>query len=414
MKINLINKHVRISVGEFRIERAGRNAIIKVLDSGRISEGETVRKFEQEWAKYIGTKFSVALNSGTSALIAGLNALKHICKDPIRENTKIITTPISYIATSNAIILSGFEPIYVDVDEDTFCITPENIRAHLEKVDDPEEYSLILPVHLMGFPCDMDEINKIAKEYGLCVFEDSAQAHGTLYKEKKVGSLSLLSDFSFYIAHNIQVGEMGTVTTNDYEIIRLIRKIKTNGRMCDCPVCTRNTAGCPKMRINQNDFDPRFTHDIIGYNFKTTELQTALGLTQLKRIDWIIERRRENVKYLNERLEKFSSVIQLPKYDENVSYMAYPIVVKNPKETARKKIRMELEQRGIETRPLFGCIPTQQPAYSYLKDKYEGLLPVAKFVGSNGFYIGCHQYLTTEDLDYVVKAFGAVNDELLG
>jgi perosamine synthetase len=408
------NKHVRISVGEFRIKRAERNAIIKVLDSGRISEGETVRKFEQEWAKYIGTKFSVALNSGTSALIAGLTALKHIRKDPIRENTKIITTPISYIATSNAIVLSGFEPIYVDVDKDAFCITPDNIRAHLEKVDNPEEYSLILPVHLMGFPCDMDEINKIAKEYGLCVFEDSAQAHGTLYKEKKVGSLSLLSDFSFYIAHNIQVGEMGIVTTNDYEIIRLIKKIKTNGRMCDCPICTRNTTGCPIMRTNQNDFDPRFTHDIIGYNFKTMELQAALGLTQLKRIDWIIERRRENVKYLNEGLEKFSSVIQLPKYDENVSYMAYPIVIKNPKETARKKIRMELEKRGVETRPLFGCIPTQQPAYSYLKHKYKGLLPVAEFVGSNGFYIGCHQYLTMEDLDYVIKAFGAVNDEFLG
>jgi len=168
------------------------------------------------------------------------------------------------------------------------------------------------------------------------------------------------------------------------------------------------------MRLNQNDFDPRFTHDIIGYNFKTMELQAALGLTQLKRIDWIIERRWENVKYLNERLEKFSSVIQLPKYDENVSYMAYPIVIKNPKETAQKKIRMKLEQKGIETRPLFGCIPTQQPAYSYLKDKYEGLLPVADFVGSNGFYIGCHQYLITEDLDYVVKAFGDVYDELLG
>jgi CDP-6-deoxy-D-xylo-4-hexulose-3-dehydrase len=406
--------HIRVSVGEIRIDNAEKNAINKVLDSGRISEGEMVRQFEVEWAKYIGTKYSVALNSGTSALIAGLTALKHGRQYPkAKKNTKIITTPITYIATSNAIVLSSFEPAYVDIHNDTFCITPENIKTHLENVDDPEEYSLILPVHLMGYPCDMDGINKIAKEYGLIVFEDSAQAHGTSYNGKKVGSLSSLSDFSFYIAHNIQVGEMGAVTTSDYEITKLVRKIKANGRMCDCPICTRKTTGCPKMKTGEDGLDPRFTHDIIGYNFKTMEFQAALALTQMKKIDWIIERRREIVKYLNGRLEKYSSLIQLPKYDENVSYMAYPIVIKSPDKASRNKIMMELERRGIESRPLFGCIPTQQPAYHYLKDKYEGKLPIAEFVGSNGFYIGCHQYLTQEDLDFVVKAFGDIYDELL-
>jgi dTDP-4-amino-4,6-dideoxygalactose transaminase len=415
IKMRTTKEQIRISVGEFRIDRAERDAINKVLDSGRISEGETVRKFEEEWARYIGTKYSVALNSGTSALIAGLTALKCTRKVQKKRNAKIITTPITYVATSNAIVLTGFEPVYVDVDQATFCITPENIRECLEKVDDSEEYSLILPVHLMGYPCDMDEINKIARDYGLLVFEDSAQAHGSLYKSEKVGSLSLLSDFSFYVAHNIQVGEMGAVVTNDYEITRAVRKIKANGRMCDCPICTRNTVtGCPKMRMSENDFDPRFTHDLIGYNFKTMEFQAALGLTQLERMDWIIERRRENVKYLTEGLEEFSGGIQLPICDDNVSYMAYPIVIKNPKKTSRRKIRIGLEQRGVETRPLFGCIPTQQPAYSHLKHKYEGMLPVAEFVGSNGFYIGCHQYLTQEDLDYAVKAFGAVYDEILG
>jgi len=131
--MNTTNKHVRISVGEFKVGKAERNAINKVLDSGRISEDEMVRKFEQEWAEYIGTKYSVAVNSGTSALISGLTALKYNCEAPkIEKNTKVITTPISYVATSNAIILSGFEPVYVDVGTDTFCITPENIRAHLE------------------------------------------------------------------------------------------------------------------------------------------------------------------------------------------------------------------------------------------------------------------------------------------
>lgn len=410
-----VSNRIRISVGEFRVDKAARNAISKVLDSGRISEGETVRKFEDDWAEYTGTKYAVALNSGTSALIAGLTALKRRRKgQKVREKTRIITTPISYIATTNAIVLSGFEPVFVDVDKDTFCITPENIRACLEKVDNPEEFSVVLPVHLMGYACDMDEINKIAKDYGLLVFEDSAQAHGTMYKGKKVGSLSLLSDFSFYIAHNIQVGEMGTITTDDYEITRVVRRIKANGRMCDCPVCTRNTKGCPKIKSARDDFDPRFTHDIVGYNFKAMEFQAALGLAQLKKIDSIIERRRENVKYLNDHLRKFSSIIQLPKYDRDVSYMAYPLVIRNPKKVSRKKMRTGLEEKGVETRPLFGCIPTQQPAYSHLKNEYEGTLPIAESVGSNGFYIGCHQYLTHEDLDYVVKAFGEVLDGVLG
>lgn len=403
---------IKISVGDFRVNEEDRKEIGKILDSGMVSEGQYVRKFEDEWAKYIGTKYSVVLNSGTSALIAGLTALKYKQGSKVRCGTKVITTPISYIATSNAIVLSGLEPIYVDVDGATFCIAPENVRAYLEKVNDPEEYSLILPVHLMGYPCDMDGMKRIAKEYGLLVFEDSAQAHGTLYKGKKVGSLSALSDFSFYIAHNIQVGEMGAVTTNDYEIIRLIRKIKANGRICDCPICTRKTR-CPKMEADEDDVDPRFTHDIIGYNFKTTEFQAALGLTQLKRIDRIIESRRENVRYLNEGLEKFSDLMQLPKCEEDVSYMAYPIVIKNPVRTSRKKIRAMLEEMGIETRPLFGCIPTQQPAYNHLKERYKNILPIAEFVGSNGFYIGCHQYLTHDDMDYVIKAFEDIFHELL-
>src|SRR3972149_98274 len=116
--------------------------MIKVLDSGRISESENVREFEEEWAKYIGTKYCVALNSGTSALIAGLTALRYGTKDfKIRKKTKIITTPLTYIATSNAIVLTDFEPVYGDVDKYTFCITPQNIQRHLENVDDPNEYS---------------------------------------------------------------------------------------------------------------------------------------------------------------------------------------------------------------------------------------------------------------------------------
>ena len=397
----------RIPLGDFKIGEEEKRAINEVLDNGRISEGMKVREFEKLFAEYIGTEHAIAVNSGTSALMAGMTAMIYNESIDVNPGTNVITTPITYIATSNALVTTGFNPVYVDVDRETFGITPESIKEHLEEVDDIEQYSFILPVHLMGYPCDMDEINRIAMKYDLQVFEDSAQAHGTVYKGKKAGSLSLLSAFSFYIAHNIQAGEMGALTTDDSEIIRLVRKVKANGRMCDCPICKRSEGKCPRLATykDENDFDPRFTHDLIGYNFKTMEFQAALGITQVKRADWIAKQRNENVKYLNEGLKGFSEVLKLPKWDKNVSYLAYPIVIKNPDKLPRKKLRIELEKKGIETRPLYGCIPTQQPAFGYLKENYKGKLPNAEYLGKNAFYVGCHQYLGQDDLDYMIRIF---------
>ncbi len=399
----------RIQVGHFRIEKEERQAVMEVLDSGRISEGQKVREFEIQFARFIGTRYAIALSSGTSALMAGLLALLHSGK--IKPGSKVITTPLTYVATSNAIIRSGLEPVYVDIDRRTFGITAENIENHLKNVKNPKEYSLILPVHLMGYPCDMDGINEVAKEYGLLTFEDSAQAHGSLYKGKKTGSLSLLSAFSFYIAHNIQAGELGAITTDDEEILRLVRKIKANGRMCDCNICARSEGKCPRISADgEEDHDPRFTHDFIGLNFKTMEFQGAIALAQLSKVEHIIERRKYNVKYLNRRLANYGDILGLPLYRDEVSYLAYPMIIKKPEVISRKRLRLELEANGIETRPLFGCIPTQQPAYGHLKNRYEGRLPNAEFLGRNAFYIGCHQYLTDDDLKYIIRTF----DKILG
>jgi perosamine synthetase len=397
----------QIQIGDFRIGEPEKKAINEVLDSGRISESVKVAEFERQFAKYIGTKYSVAVSSGTAALMAGITALKYDEGRLLNSAVNVITTPITYIATSNAVVTTGFNPIYVDIDKETFVIKSENIKKLLENADNPEQYSIILPVHLMGYPCNMDAINKIAQTYGLQVFEDSSQAHGTLFNGRRVGSLSDLACFSFYIAHNIQAGEMGAITTNDYRIVKLVKKIKANGRMCDCPICIRSENKCPKISLfkGEDDFDPRFLHEFVGYNFKTMEFQAALALTQLERADWIAKKRVENVKYLNEELDEFSDILQTPKFDRHISYMAYPIVIKKSHKISRKKIREELENLRIETRPLFGCIPTQQPAFKHLKEKYDSILPNANYIGKNAFYIGCHQYLSQDDLDYVVEAF---------
>ncbi|MFH1210737.1 MAG: DegT/DnrJ/EryC1/StrS family aminotransferase [archaeon] len=401
-----------IQVGDFRIGKEERAIINEVLDSNRLSEGRFVRQFENEWAKFVGTNYSVAFNSGSSALIAGLTALKYTRN--YKMGSKVITSPLTYIATVNSIVHAGFEPVFVDVDRKTFGITPESIDA-LPDLKHNEDYVGILPVHLMGYPCDMDGIKDIADAHGLFVFEDSAQAHGSVYngkrtKGKRTGSLSDLSAFSFYVAHNIQVGEMGALNTDDLEIAKMARKIKANGRVCDCFTCNRTTL-CAKI---DEPYDPRFTHEVLGYNFKTTEISGALGIVQLKQFADNKDIRQRNVKYLNDHLEVFSNVLQLPVHSEDISYLAYPIVVTDS-HVSPARLRNALEKKGIETRPLFGSIPTQQPAYRHLKSQYEGKLPNADFVGSNGFYIGCHQYLKPKpDLDMIVDAFWKVLKDFKG
>lgn len=398
----------QILVGTIEISQEEKTAINEVLDSGRISEGIKTREFEQKWAEFVTTKYCVATSSGSGALITALMALKYLYK--LESRLKVITSPLTYIADANALSVSGFEPVFVDIDPMKFCIACESIERHLKETNDVGDYSIILPVDLMGYSVELDKIKKIAAQYDLIVLEDAAQAHGTIYQGEKAGSNADLAVFSFYLAHNIQAGEMGCITTNNYDIYCLAKKVKTQGRACECPVCTRNKGFCSLLENYEgdDDFDPRFSHSLIGYNFKTMEFQCALAITQLKRIDWIIQRRQENVEYLNKGLEDFSRLFQLPLHSPEISYLAYPIVIKEPGVISRKKLRNELEEKGIETRPLFGCIPTQQPAYSYLKEKYTGKLPNAEYVGLNGFYIGCHQYLSQEDLDYVVFCFGDI------
>jgi dTDP-4-amino-4,6-dideoxygalactose transaminase len=395
----------KIQVGDFRLVRKEKKVINEVLGSGRFSEGMRVREFEQKWAEFVGTKYCVATSSGAGALITGLTALKY--KYDLPRGTKVITTPLTYIADSSAISMVGFEPVYVDVDPETFGITPETIEAHLKQTKDLNNYAIILPVDLMGFPVEIEKINKLAEKYKLLVFEDAAQAHGTVYKGHKTGSQTFLSVFSFYVAHNIQAGEMGALVTNDPEIFRLARKIKAQGRACECFVCTRAKGKCPLIENyrGKEDYDPRFAHDLIGYNFKTMEFQAALALTQLKKVDWIIKKRQENVKFLNEHLKQYSDILQLPSFSNEISYLAYPLVVKRPDIISRKELRKKLEDLYVETRPLFGCIPTQQPAYAYIREQYERKLPNAEYLGLNAFYIGCHQYLTKGDLVSIVEAF---------
>ncbi len=391
-----------IRVGDLRIGRAEKAAVHKVLTSGRISEGPFTRAFEERWARFVGTRYCVATSSGSGALITALTALKY--KHGLRDGAKALVTPLTYAATLSALIVTGFDPVFVDVEPDTFSLDADKAQALLRKSRDRSAYKVILPVDLIGYMPRMDALRRLAKKYGLLILEDAAEAHGSVYRGRRAGAWGDAGIFSFYIAHNIQAGEMGAVTTNDRDLYVLCKKIKAQGRACVCPTCTRPEGRCPLSRPGV-DADPRFTHDVIGYNFKTMEFPAALALTQMERAEAIIRKRQDNIHILNEGLARFAHLLQLPVYSRQVSYLAYPVIIRDPQKIRRRDLCRGLEERGIENRYLFGCLPLQQPAFAAYKKRALGKVPIAEYLGAQGFYLGCHQYLTRKDLKRIIAAF---------
>lgn len=393
-------KYRRVAVGDFRFGKEEKKVISEIVRSHSISEGRLVEQFSREFADFVGTQYCVPLNSGTSALMLSFAALKYHSKLKPTENKKVITTPLTYIATSNAVVTTGFEPVFVDINLEDFSINAEQVAEQAEK----QEHYALLPVHLIGYPCDMNKLGKTAEQHNLVIVEDSAEAHGSEFEGKKTGSMGLAGCFSFFIAHNIQAGEFGCVTTNDAELTHIMRSMKGNGRRCYCLKSEIQSGKCPHRN---EGFHPRYIHDFIGFNFKPMEYQGGIGITQLKKAQWIHEQRLQNVKYLNDSLAAFSDVLQLPRFSKKVSYLGYPLLVNNSN-YSRNKMVVGLERLGVECRPLFNSIPTQQPAYAHLKKQYEGKLPNAELVGNNGFYVGCHQYLKKSDLEHVVNAIKTI------
>lgn len=405
-----------IRVGDFRLDHDDMSALEEVLRSGRISEDRKTREFENKFADYIGTTSCVACSSGTAALLLIMRALLIDDRFPkFKPGAKVITSPVTYVATSNAIVLSGLLPVYVDINPSDFTLDVGQVEDLLKR-GDCDDYAAILPVHLMGYPNAMRELQSIADRYDLVLIEDSAQAHGSLYDGRTCGSMGLLSAFSFYIAHNIQAGEMGAVCTSDNQLKTLIKKLKANGRACSCAVCTRSRGYCALSDLHVEgepdlDCDPRFTHDVIGYNFKTMEFQAALGVSQLSKADHIFQTRQSNVRLLNTLLDDLQDDLELPLYRNSVSYLAYPFKLTSTARMSRKEFRRTLEESGVENRPLFGCIPTQQPAYRHLRDQYRGTLPNAERVGRQGLYVGCHQYLVDRDMELIAHSIRTILKE---
>lgn len=383
----------RIGVGGLKISWLARQYINQALDTNRLSIGPFVHRFEDEFAQAHGCRFGVMTNSGTSSLQIALAAMKE--KYGWQDGDEVIVPAITFIATSNIVLYNQLKPVFADVDQFTYNIDP----AAIEKVISPKTRAII-PVHLFGLPCEMDAIMSLAHQHNLAVLEDSCETMFAGFRDQPVGSFGAAACFSTYVAHILVTGVGGLVTSNDPELATICRSLLAHGRdEIYLDIDADQDAGAKLDEIIHR----RFSFVRFGHSFRPTEIEGALGLAQLQESEAIIDRRRLNGTYLTKKLTPLIAKIQLPvtPFEREHSYMMYPVTVY---ETGmRDKLCLFLEKNGVETRFAFPLLT--QPVY---KNRFEQELedfPVAKSIGENSFYIGCHPELETEDLDYIVDLF---------
>lgn len=347
-------------IGEEEIEN-----VVEVLKSGMIAQGPKVMEFEEKFANWIGAKYGIATNSGTSALHVALLACG------IGEGDEVITTPFTFIASGNAIVYTGATPVFADIDLDTYTIDPDKIEDLIT-----DKTKAILPVQLYGQAADMDKIREIAEKHDLKIIEDAAQAHGAEYNGEKVGTLGDMACFSFYPTKNMTTSEGGMITTDDEELAKKAQMFRAHGA------------------------SERYHHDEIGYNFRMTDIAAAIGLAQLKVIDEFNDKRISNANYLNEQLKDVEGIVT-PKSPDNYKHVYHQYTILVEKGNRDEWVEF-LTNKGIGTGIHYPIPLYNQPIYKKLG--IEGDCPLAEKAADNVISLPVHPSLTKEDLDLVVDA----------
>ncbi|MEK6954524.1 MAG: DegT/DnrJ/EryC1/StrS family aminotransferase [Candidatus Micrarchaeota archaeon] len=383
----------KIGVGTADITETEKRYVLDALENKRLSYGPYIRRFESQFSRLHSRKHGLMCNSGTSALRISVLALKEFYN--WKDGDEVLVPALTFIATSNVVLQSSLKPVFVDVDPLTYGIDPKLIEAKITS-----RTRAIMPVHLFGLPCDMDPIMEIAKKHKLAIIEDSCETMFAKYKGKSVGSFGEFGCFSTYMAHLIVTGVGGLILCDNNELAVIARSMLNHGRdNIYMSIDDDDNVGKKELTMIM---DRRFSFVRLGYSFRATELEGAIGCAQLERWEQIIKGRQANGKYLIEGLEHLSDRIQLPSAPagrEHV-FMMFPIVVKDPK-IKRDELTLYLEEHGIETRHMLPLI--NQPIYRKLFGNLDRQFPNAAFINENGFYIGCHHLLKKEELDYIVK-----------
>jgi perosamine synthetase len=340
--------------------------IIDAFKSGWISsKGEFIEKFEAKFARCLGLKYGIANSNGTTSLHLALKSLG------IQSGDEVIVPTLTFVATANSVIFCNAKPIFVDCNPDYWCIDPEKIEAAITS-----RTKAIIPVHLYGHPCDMDTIMDVAKKHDLYIIEDAAEAHGAEYKGKRIGSFGDVSCFSFYGNKIITTGEGGMCLTNDEKLAEAMFHLRDHA-----------------MRS-----DKRYWHDVIGFNYRMTNLQAAIGVAQLDKFDSLVEKKRQIAKWYCEELKDLQEKEIIKLHPEmpwaKCVYWMYSILVQ---EERRDALMEHLKAMEIETRPFF------YPMHVLPPHKTNKRYPTAEKLSRNGINLPSGVDLTYEDVKYIAK-----------
>lgn len=373
-----------IPYGKQTIEQDDIQAVVDVLQSDFLTTGPKIAEFEQTVADYVGAKYAVAISNGTSALHAACFAAG------IGPGDEVITTPLTFAASANCVLYCGGTPVFADVDPKTYNIDPEDIRRKIT-----DRTKAIIAVHLAGQPCDMDAIHSIAREHGLIVIEDGAHALGSVYKGKKVGSMSDMTTFSFHSVKPITTGEGGMIVTDKENFYKKMVLFRSHGITRDDSMMTRNDG-------------PWFYQQFdLGYNYRITDIQCALGCSQMKKLDRFLARRKEIVARYNEAFADCDNIITPYQLSDTESgWHLYIVQVKN---CDRRQVFEAMREKGIGVNVHY--IPVYMHPY-YQEHGYENVhCANAEEIYSHIISLPLYPGLTSEQQDYVIDTLKSLCEE---
>lgn len=380
------------------------------LTSGRYSDD-----FETKFAEFVGTDYAMLTNSGSSANLLALSSLtSHLLGEKrLKEGDEVITVAAGFPTTVNPIIQNNLIPVFVDVELETYNVDVNEI----EKAITPKTRAIMI-AHTLGNPFNLNEILKIVKKHSLWLVEDCCDALGSKYSintstpphihTSNVGTFGHVASCSFYPAHHITLGEGGIVFTNDDNIARAVISIRDWGRDCYCKGGENNTCG-KRFTAKYGDlplgYDHKYVYSHIGYNLKVTDMQAAIGVAQIEKLPYFIEKRKENFKKWTNIFKQYEEFFILPKPTENSdpSWFAYPVSVKETAPFTRNEIADYLNSKKIETRNLFAGNIIKQPAYLNIKKRVVGDLKNTDFIMNNTFFLGVYPGLTDDMINYTAE-----------
>lgn len=381
-----------------------------ILD-GWWTEGRFSDLFEKKINKWLGVKYAILVNSGSSANLLAVSAIKsaRLGDRRLKDGDEVVTVAAGFPSTVNPIAQNNLVPVFVDIDLGTYNI---NIEA-FKKAVGPKTRAIIV-AHTLGNPFDLEAIVAICQKNDLWLIEDNCDSLGSKYNGKFTGTFGHISTSSFYPAHHITMGEGGALYTNDPLLNKIIRSMRDWGRDCWCKTGHDNTCGKRfEWQLGELPFgyDHKYIYSEIGYNLKLTDMQAALGVAQMDKLDGFIEKRKENFNILYNGLKKYEKYLILPSWLKNSdpSWFGFLLTIKEGAPFDRKQIVEHLQSAKIGTRYLFGGNLTKQPYFINNKIKYRivGNLKNTNLVTQNTFWIGCYPGMSKVMLEYIVGSFSS-------